>query len=377
MFDSIGDLCVKRGLVTRSVAKPFALLIGSNAYNLPVSYNRYALMIALLRRGIQLISGHADGEEWANKHREHIWERILDKARPCYVISSQPDVGLCRAGKMKGIPVYDLQHGVIADEHLWYGEKYRLNALSKDLPDGFLCWDEQSAMALSKWAPQKGIDVRIIGNPWFLRFLLRNPKDSLVQEATNAGKIFNNGKPVILVSLQQWLTFTYKGVMVDALEKIILETANTYNWLLRLHPIQLRGPEKDMVQKYLVKTFGHLASVEWLVCSELALPIVLQQADLHLTDYSTVVIEASWMGLYSGLLSSHICPGGKYENLYLHERNLGLAMVLKQDSIDIERWIKQTLAKGKGKSTLKIAGQALHTFIDEIAVAAKTNHRSF
>jgi len=307
-------------------------------------------------------------------HRKHLWERIFEKARPSYVISSQPDPGLCWAGKSKGIPIYDLQHGVIAEHH-WYSEKYRSNTSPKDLPDGFLCWDKASAAALRKWAPQKGIDVRNIGNSWFSRFLVKDPNDLLVQEATRTGRIFDNDKPVILVSLQQSLGFTYKGVTVDALEKVILETAGNYNWLLRLHPIQLRGLENEMVQKYLTRTFGHLESVEWRLCSESALPIVLEQANLHITDYSTVVVEAGWMGLYSALLSSHICPGGKYENLYIHERTSGLATVLIQDSNVIKRWIVETLAKGKGKSTLKDAGTTLHTFIEEIANAARMSHK--
>jgi hypothetical protein len=374
LLDSMGDLCVMRGLVTRFIAKPYSKLTGIHAHNSPVSFNRAALIIGLGRRVVRLVRGRANADEWANKRRVHIWGRILQKANPHYVIGIQPDVGLCRASKINGVPVYDLQHGVIADEHRWYGKKYRFNTPPEDLPDGFLCWDETSAAILRKWTLQKGIGVRVIGNPWFARFLLKDPSDSLVKESSIARRIFNNNKPVVLVSLQWGLTFVYKyagfnGVMADALEKAILETAGSYNWLLRLHPVQLRGPEKDMVQSYLTRTFGHLASVEWRVCSELALPVVLQQVDLHITEHSTIVVEAGWMGVYSALLSSQICPGGELENIYLHERKLGLATVLPQDTDIIKRWIAETLIKGKGKSTLKDAGQALPIFIDEIAAA--------
>lgn len=365
LYDSVGELFINRGLVVSSVAKHFAKLTGEKAHNSPVSYNRAALIQATFRRF------GTKGMAWANEQGQYLWERILDKAKPYCVIGSQPNVGLCRAGKVKGVRVYDLQHGIIADEHLWYGKKCRFDLSERDLPDGFLCWDESSAEALRKWAPQKDIDVRVVGNPWFLRFLVKDPGDSLVQEALMTGRIFNNDKPVVLVSLQ-WgldLYYKYKGfndVIVDALEKTILETADAYNWLLRLHPVQLRGPEKDRVQNYLSRTFGHLTSVEWKKCSETALPIVLQQVDLHITEHSTVVVEAGWMGISSALLNSHICSGGRLENIYSHERGLGMAEVLKHDKNIIKQWIDDKLKKGKGDSTLQVAGYSLRVFIDEI-----------
>jgi hypothetical protein len=247
------------------------------------------------------------------------------------------------------------------------------------LPDGILCWDEPSAGALRKWAPQKGIDVRVVGNPWFSRFLSNDPADLLVQGAVNSGKIFHGDRHVILVSLQWGLDFYYRqggfnGVMVDALERTILETADSYNWLLRLHPVQLRGVAKETAHDYLRRTFGHIESVEWSRCSELPLPIVLQQSDLHITDMSTVVVEAGWMGLYSALLNSNIRPAGSLENIYANERALGLATVLPQDANIIGRWIADTLAKGKGKPSLRETGRALDAFIDEIATTARKIH---
>lgn len=364
LYDSVGDLFINSGLVVSSVAAHFAALTGEKAHNSPVSYNRAALVQAIFRRLGTL------GMVWANRQRQYLWEKILDKAKPYCVIGNQPNVDLCRAGKNKGVRIYDLQHGVISDEHLWYGEKCR-NMPANDLPDGFLCWDESSAEALRKWAPQKDIDVRVVGNPWFLRFLVKDSGDSLVQEALITGQIFSNDKPVILVSLQWGLDLYYNhkgfnGVMVDVLEKTILETADTYNWLLRLHPVQLRGPEKDRVQNYLARTFGHLTSVEWKKCSEIALPIVLQQVDLHITEHSTVVVEAGWMGIYSALLNRHICSGGRLENIYSYERRLGMVDVLKHDKNIIKQWIDDKLKKGKGDSTLQVAGYSLRVFIDEI-----------
>lgn len=377
LLDSIGDMCLAHGLYTRSVATPYSILTNIHAYNSPVSYNRASLIILLLSMMIRFIRGRARGIEWANGRQAFLWCRILEKAKPRYVIGIQPNVGLCRAGKMKGVYVYDLQHGVIADGNPWYGEKERVDTPRRDLPDGFLCWDEVSAATLYKWAPRKGIKVKILGNPWFLRFLYPDPNDLLVQEALNVGRIYRNNRPVIMVSLLWGMDYFYKysafnGVMVDSLEKVILETAAYYNWLIRLHPVQIRGLERETTQGYLRRTFGHIESVEFRMCSDLALPVVLQQVDLHITDSSSVVIEAAWAGIRSALLNVRYGPGGSREKVFARERSLGMAEMLPQNADVIKQWIANTLAKGKCEPRFMHTRKALRKFIDEIAADAET-----
>lgn len=373
LLDSVNDLCRDQGLRTASVYTHFSKLIGLNTYNTKISYNRRALMTALSSRIARLFLGHEKSVAWTTRQRETFWGRILDIAKPVCVIGIQPNEGLCRAGKLKGIPVYDFQHGVIDDKHPWYGSDYCRNKEYGALVNGFFCWDEASASTLLKWAPQKGIDVRVVGNPWFSRFEIAHKNDLLVQEALNSGQIFGNGRPVVLVSLQ-WGTKDfydkysgYNGFMIDALEQTILETGHLFNWLLRLHPIQMRGSEKMLSQKYLMRTFGHMSSVEWRISSELPLPVVLKQADLHITESSSVVVEASWMGIRSALLNDDICPGGAAESYYANERECGLAEVIKPEANTIKQWIVDTYKKGRGTSTFKDSSEVLSLFIDSIA----------
>jgi len=287
----------------------------------------------LHRKAGQLIAPKAVAAEWASrKGKVRLWQRIFEKVRPRCVIGNMPDPALCWAGKIAGVPIYDLQHGIISDQHAHYGIRYPLFPAS-DLPNGYLCWDEVSAATLKKWAPQKGIDVRVIGNPWFLRFLFPKPGDRLVQEALKQGKLLNNDKPTILVSLtwgmrKYWPDQVPNGVIDDALENTILQTATTYNWFLRLHPIQVTGREKPMVDDYLDRTFGQLPSVDWRMCSAMPLPALLNHAVLHIAFDSSTVIEAGWMGIRTALLNKELFPGGNRDGYYIHERNLGLATVL-------------------------------------------------
>ena len=373
LLDSFGDLCIKKGLKVRAVATPISVLVGSRAYNSPVSYNQAHIIIGLFQRGLKTIKGTNVALKWAKSHRVAMWCDILDKAEPKIVVGIQPDEYLCRAGKKKGIPVYDLQHGVIADEHPWYGENYRISTPIEDLPDGFLCWDEQSVATIAKWAGKKDIRVIKIGNPWFLRFFQDDPNDNLVSEAIAQRKKLRGARPTILVSLQWGMLqqeVSSNGILVDALEKVIIETIDQYNWILRLHPVQLRSEERKTVLKYLTGTFGAEKAQEWLESSQDALPLVLHQADLHITYNSTVVIEAAWMGVRSALLDQKICNGDDKENYYAHERSIGMVEVLPQDPTIIKQWITNTLEKGRAKPTLQDSSQAIDAFIEEIADGA-------
>jgi len=373
LLDSLGDLIRQKGLIIQSVAQPFSRLTQSNAYGEPVVWNRERLFIILQSRLMRLVRGSNYSRQWAEKQIENLWQKILARSHPKIIIAIQPEPSLCRAAHAQGIAVYDLQHGVICDRHNWYGEEFRQHNPSEDLPNGFLCWDRTSAATLEKWTKQKGIAVHIIGNPWFRRFFAVDANDILVKEALTIQPLLGNQRPTILGSLQWGMNqhcgqYVTNGVMPDALEKTILNTAISYNWLLRLHPVQIRGSESAMVKNYLTKTFGHLNTVEWQQCSEVPLPVVLKWSNLHVTYNSTTTTEAAWMGLYTGLLDPEICPGGKSSTYYSYERSLGIAETLPLDSLAIETWIKSTLTKGKANSTLVDSNAALEAFISKIAL---------
>ena len=163
------------------------------------------------------------------------------------------------------------------------------------------------------------------------------------------------------------------GVMVDALEKTILATNNSYNWLIKLHQIQSTGKERAMVHRYLEKTFGHLSSVEWHKSSSLPLPVLLKYASLHITFYSSVVIEAGWMGVRSAILCKDLCPGGRFDKYYSHERNIGIATVLEQNVDVIKQWIEENINKEKTQSTFINYRDNLREFIEEIAARLMRN----
>jgi len=270
------------------------------------------------------------------------------------------------------IPVFDLQHGAILDYSQYYSEKHQGQTDLMALPSGFLCWDEYNARILKDWVLSRGITVHVIGQLWFNRFIYRDIHDQLVHEAFNKFTLpKKEDMPTILVSLQWGMHLYSYGhitnrVMPSALEKVIKDTSGNMRWLLRLHPIQLFGEEASICRRYLMDTFSNNENIMWEQVSHMPLPIVLSLSDLHLTFHSSIIIEATWMGLRTGLLNPELDPGGKVESYFAHERSLGMAEVVQLEPDSILSWIQTALSKGKFPKALQDYEQNLNDFLDYI-----------
>lgn len=377
IIDTIVETCFYKGLSVQSIATPFSRLMGQKAFNSPAVFNRPFMVIALLARFLSPFIGNRKSKEWAVSRKAALWLKILRLIKPKLVIGIQPDVGLCRACRDLNIPVYDIQHGVISRDDKWYGETLPKEVKATDLPTGFLCWDYPSSRDLQTWAPNRGATVSIVGHPWFQRFQYPDDKDQLVREAKRGGSIFSDQKPVVLVVLQWGLHLHYypesdfNKVMCKALEAVIQRTHDRYNWLLRLHPVQMKGVEGKACEEYLSAEFGGLAGVDWHNASLIPLPLLLSQVDLHITDMSSVVIEASWFGLPSALLNPYLNKGGVIENMYEYERASGIATVVAQDVDSIESWIEEKLSCARETSGLDIPQSGIKALLDKVMVTNK------
>jgi hypothetical protein len=373
LIDSLGDLLKLNGIFTRTVAHRLSQYIGKNGYDEPASINRALIRSILGAPLVSLCKGRIAGRCWQETSLKQLWEKIISRCRPKAVIAIQPDVGLCRAGHELGIQVFDLQHGLISDaeDNVYYWSDNLVREESTDLPHGFLCWDKSSAETMMPIAMEKKMSVRIIGNPWFSRFIDPHPQDELVKTEMACSADSQHGLPKILVTLQYNLgeyahDYVENGVMADCLEKVILATSDQYIWNLRLHPSQLRGSEGVHVHNYLQKRFGNIENIDWVRCSAAALPCLLSLTDLHITHFSATTIEASWMGVHTGLLDPHICSGGKHSDFFVSERALGFAEKLPLDVMAIKKFINSSLAKGKSGSIPMRDIACVHSFIDEI-----------
>jgi len=349
LTDSLCDIFKERGLSVISIATPFSQVTGRLAYNNPKNINRQFLWSGITDKLLSLCKIERLCARKYKDRVEKLWIKILSTNSPRLIIAIQPTYKLCRASHSLRIPIYDLQHGVISDSHPSYGEVFKKEANPKDLPTGFLCWDTSSANALDKWATNKGCKVLIIGNPWFKRFFERSKCDALVQKS-NYVPIFKNRNKNILVSLQWNMNNFYpeqinNGVMPTCIERVIEKTHNHFNWLIRLHPVQIFNGEKKHVEKYLYDKFGTFVNVDWVLSTNYPLPVILTYTTLHITCWSTVTKEASLFGIPTALLDTEMRTKGKRYADYLEERNLGIADVIDLKEESIINWLMANVEK--------------------------------
>ena len=355
-LDSFGELLRKHGLKTESVAKPFSRYIGDTSYGNPVSINRVRLKILLESLIFNFLGISNTNGSWGDEFKlEKLWMKVIQKSNPKALICIQPEKSLCRAGRALNVPTYDLQHGVIDDDNPFYGEKYKSNDKKSNHPQGFLCWNELSASVIRKWTSETKITVDVVGNPWLDRFIKPKSGDNLVQQGLSNQFFMKTERPTIVVSLHRALQRKFSKNNPDslkairALELTIQATGSKYNWLLRLHPVQLNGSQSKVVKKYLNKMYGRIDNVEWEQSSLLPLPLILSWADLHITHHSSVTIDASLLGVQTALIAPYIFSNNRYPELFKTERKQGTAQIVPSDHLMIENWIETKLGEGTKK----------------------------
>lgn len=271
-----------------------------------------------------------------------VWRKILDVTRPKLVIAILPSRELCLACKERGVWVADLQHGVISDEHYWYGALFRESDPAKWLPDCFLVWDKGSANVLKRWVDPGEVSIKVIGNPWVQRFKKIDPSDKVVAGLKEKYIAKEENKLNILVSLSWGCTDLANGYMHPELEKFIVETAGIYNWAIRLHNTQIHGFASDEGRKfpvYFKQVFGGVA-VEWEQSSLMPLPLLLSQVDLHITWSSSVCMEASYFGVPSLVLCPRMQKGGDAESYFDYLVELGYVTKTTPAIGSIRSWVE-------------------------------------
>lgn len=351
LIDSVIYVADDIGLSCSVLARPFSAYFGNKSFNHPFCLNKYFFKDAILLRLIKVFFSESFYRKKCSIIKKKRWSMVLDYTGARNVIAIQPDPFLCASAKSKKVKVYDLQHGVISKEHNWYGRKLCLEYAISELPDGILCWDNNAYNWLRLWGAARGVKPIRIGHPWFDRFLDAHPTDKLVADAQDCFKSIDDKKPTILVTLQWGLSGLYykgkrfNGLMCDSLVEVITNTSGDLNWLIRIHPVQLMPKHKGAVYKKLSLLFGEASGIHWDFPSYAPLPLLLKKVDLHITDMSSVVIEAASMGVRSAILSPHVWPGERLESLYKNERDAQLADVLGQDYGRILKWIFFNLKK--------------------------------
>jgi len=221
--------------------------------------------------------------------------RRLIKGSGCRrVIGIQPPDALVEAGRDLGIPVFDLQHGVIGPRNGYYERLGRGGSWLR-----FLVWDEVARATLVEEIDVAPDRIEVVGHPWLDLFLKPPPEFRAPiladHERAQASLKSADGKPVILVTLQWGMDELHPSdfdnpCLPRGLADAVAKSPGTL-WWIRPHPMHAEARPLTG------------SNVRWCDAREISLPAALALADGHVTWDSSAVIEAVLSGIPSLVLS--------------------------------------------------------------------------
>lgn len=234
----------------------------------------------------------------------HLMNDLLDRVKPklilevcSYNLSSR---ALTYAAKRRGIPVIEIQHGVINEYHAGY--IYRHKIVEDDIPDGILVYGEAYKDILLKestlFKPER---IDVVGN-YYIETVKNSPQVPEVEEL----RIKASGRPVALITTQPiYLAEAYSEAVVSLKKE-------GFFVIIKPHP-------SEHEDKYL--SFRG----ERVFLSDISVFELLKIADVHLTISSTCAIDALQFSVPTIVLD--------YEDEQRHLRFLeGFSGILFQDA---------------------------------------------
>lgn len=215
------------------------------------------------------------------------------------------EMGLIWACRKRGIKTVDIQHGTQGDYNGKYSHWTRMSKEGFELlPDFYWSWGEKSRDNIIKWYPagfRHHLSV-VGGNRWLGKWVEDKNFgiDTKQKGFYNYLKTFNK---VILVTFQHTLDST-----PEYLFQAMHLSPDNWIWLIRRHPLQRESNEQIQA----VMRHHDIKNYEVVNASSYPLFALIKHSDCHVTECSSVALEA----LFFGLPTSIIHPTGRqvFEN---------------------------------------------------------------
>ncbi|WP_158859876.1 hypothetical protein [Lunatibacter salilacus] len=202
---------------------------------------------------------------------------IFKKTKPkasfglCYY--SPAMFGMNLAANSMGITAIDMQHGAQGELHpAYHYSKVPTNGYNS-LPKEFWCWDDHSYRFIAQWSNGTKHKAKVSGNPWLLYVKERAVVTDIPKE-----------KPIILFTHQPLVP-----VINEYLVQSIKDTCEDFLWMIRLHPRITVEDRNSLIA--ILKEEGVLDKIDLKIANELALPLLLEHASIHISKFSGAIIE--------------------------------------------------------------------------------------
>jgi hypothetical protein len=230
----------------------------------------------------------------------------LKKWKPKVIICHgfySPDVlALISSANELNIKTIEIQHGVQGKYHLAYSNWNNIPKEGYELfPNVFWTWTESEKRNIDTWILNNDKHKVIVGSNPGLFILDENCNDTSI-EIANSIKSILKLKPAhknVIFTVQAF--FELPQFLID-----VIKNNKDWNWWLRVHP-QYSETKKPLIEK-----FEYLKCTNVLIeeASNYPLTELLKFMDLHITEFSSSVIEAKSLGVNSVVIND------KGKNLY-------------------------------------------------------------
>lgn len=265
------------------------------------------------------------------------FKKCFNKVKPkvgfmvCYY-NSLYEYAFSLACREYGIPSVDIQHGRNGELHISYG---RWNSVPKTgyelMPSIFWCWDNVAVNAIKEWNKNclKWHDAIKCGNPWISK-CLENDFELLHDENKKIEKIISKDMNILY-------THTHPGEIPQLLLETIDRCPREWHWWIRFHPLA----KKEVVERDSnLLDLCQNKNIEYKLASTIPLNSWFKYIDVHVTENSSSVVEASDFGVATVLIGSEkTC-----KKMYNKEIEDGYA-IMARDCINLIRSIEKQCLK--------------------------------
>lgn len=225
---------------------------------------------------------------------EKYFKRLLMRTKPravfvtcCY---STESMALILACHHMGIPSVDIQHGLQGDCHIAYGRWNRVPEKGYELvPTIFWCWSEFEASTIKRWSKcNASVHHPVVGGNLFLQRWVADGDDVVRAYDKIMSDLKRNYKDNIhiLYSLNG-CTKNELRTMVEIIKGVNHSGLRGHFWV-RVHPVTI--DQKPEVRRILSE--NGINNFELDNATGLPLYAILRHMDIHITECSSVVIEA-------------------------------------------------------------------------------------
>lgn len=292
------------------------------------------------------------------------WALTRAGARAGFVVEyySRQGMAFVVACHRRGIPVVDIQHGVQRPHHHAYQSWRAIPAGGSPLlPSHFWVWTDDDRAAIDAWAAVTGdAHVAVVGgNPDRDRWRFRGPREQAELTRFAAQRPLACTGPTAVWTLHTGETTEDIATIVDVAAK-----TPEWWWWVRAHPV---APGTAHAVAKVAAERG-LTNVTCDDATTIPLYALLCLSDVHVTAYSSTVLDAKALGVASVIIDE------TGEMIFSDEISSGWAFpAATGDASAIVAAASQALARRRDADTDTVtsdAGAALDVILDAARIAS-------